>query len=160
MHVNPKHKGCIKKIWSNTLKLKNFQFRLIEHWSNTNWVKQKLDLKNLEIFNWSKITLNGLKFWKTEFFEKLQKIMQKLLKPRNFMNEMHNNEFKCFSKIGVFNPKLQNKVFNHQKHNFCQPLTISCIKHHRKHNLGWPNQIHTQIHVLSLAKNNLWSVCN
>ena len=106
-------------------------------------------------FQLIEITLNGLKFWKTEFFEKLQKIMQKLLKPRNFINEMHKKKFKCFSKIGVFNPKLQNKVFNHQKHNFCQPLTIFCIKHHRKHNLGWPNQIHTQIHVLSLAKNNL-----
>ena len=140
--------------------MKIFQFRLIEHRSNTNQVKQKLDLKNLEIFDWSKITLNRSKFWKTEFFEKLQKIMQKILKPRNFKNEMHENEFKCFSKTRVFNPELQNKVFNHQKHNFCQPWTIFCIKHHRKHNLGWTKQSHTQFHVLNLAKNNLWSVWN
>ena len=57
-------------------------------------------------------------------------------------NYVHENEFKCFSKIGDFNLELQNKIFNHQNHNFCQPLTIFCIKHHRKHNLGWPNQIH------------------
>ena len=43
--------------------------------------------------------------------------MQKTLNPKNFMNEMHENEFKSFSKTFVFNLKLQNKVFNHQKHN-------------------------------------------
>ena len=28
-------------------------------------------------------------------------------------------------------------------------------QNHRIYNLGWSNQIHTQFHVLSLAKNNL-----
>ena len=86
--------------------------------------------------------------------------MQKQLNPSNFMNEMHETKFKCFSKTWVFNLELQNKVFNHQKHNFYQPLNIFCIKHHKKYNLGWPNQIHTQFYVLSLAKDNLCSVCN
>ena len=27
-------------------------------------------------------------------------------------------------------------------------------------NLGWPQQVHTQYNVLSLAKNNFCSVCN
>ena len=82
--------------------------------------------------------------------------MQKLLKPSYFMRMI----LKVFQKHEFFKPELQNKVFNHQKHNFCQPLNIFCIKHHRKHNLGWPNQNHTQFHILSLAKNNLYSVCN
>ena len=38
--------------------MKIFQFRSVEHRSNTNLVKQKLDLKNLEFFDWSKITFN------------------------------------------------------------------------------------------------------
>ena len=37
--------------------------------------------------------------------------MQKLLKPINFMKEMHENKFKSLSKTFVFNPKLQNKNF-------------------------------------------------
>ena len=80
-------------------------------------------IKNQGIFD-KKNTFDRSKFWKFEFFEKLSKIMQKHLNPSNFMNEMHQNEFKSFSKTLVFNPKLQNKVLNHQKHNFCQPLTI------------------------------------
>ena len=67
---------------------------------------------------------------------------------------------KVFQKHLFSTQNFKNKIFNHQKRNFCQPLNIFCIKHHRKHNLGWPNQIHTQFHVLSLAKNNLWSMCN
>ena len=36
-------------------------------------------------------------------------------------------------------------------------LTIEHIlyQNHRIYNLGWPNQIHTQFHVLSLANDNL-----
>ena len=87
--------------------------------------------------------------------------MQKTLKPTYFMNEMHENEFESYKKKQEFSTQnFKTKIFNHQKHNFCQPLTIFCIKHHRKHNLGWPNQIHAQFHVLSLANNNLCSVCN
>ena len=33
--------------------------------------------------------------------------MQKTLKPNNFINEMHENEFKIFSKTFVFNPEFQ-----------------------------------------------------
>ena len=33
-------------------------------------------------------------------------------------------------------------------------------QNHRIYTLRWPNQIHTQFHVLSLAKNDLWNVCN
>ena len=76
---------------------------------------------------------------KLDLLKNSRSFMQKTLNPKNFMNEKHENEFKCFSKTWVFNPELQNKVFNHQKHNFCQPLNIFCIKHHRKYNLGWPN---------------------
>ena len=37
--------------------------------------------------------------------------MQKTLNQKNFMNEMHENEFKCFSKTLEFNLELQNKDF-------------------------------------------------
>ena len=37
--------------------------------------------------------------------------MQKPLNPNNFMNEMHENEFKSFSKTLILNPELQNKIF-------------------------------------------------
>ena len=65
-----------------------------------------------------------LEIW---IFEKLQKIMQKQLNPSDFMNEMHENEFKCFSKTWFFNPKLQNKIFKLLPQNF-QPLNMFCIK--------------------------------
>ena len=82
--------------------------------------------------------------------------MQKTLKPNNFMNEMHENKFKSFSKTFVFNPELQKQDF------FFSLFTLKfstnehiLYQNHRIYNLGWPNQIHTQFHVLSLAKNNL-----
>ena len=56
-----------------------------------------------------------LKFWKIGFFEKQQKFMQKTLNPNNFMNEMHENEFKIFSKTFVFNLELLKQDF----HTFC-----------------------------------------
>ena len=56
------------------------------------------------------------------------------------MNEMHENEFESLKKKHEFSTQnFKTKIFNHQKHTFCQPLNIFCIKHHRKHNLGWPN---------------------
>ena len=157
MHLNPKHKWCMKIILVKYLKTKNFSV-LIDRASVESGRKSWLKIKGFSIGQKThSIDRNSgnLNFWK-----KCRRLCKKQLNPSNFMNEMHENEFKCFSKTWVFNPELQNKVFNHQKHNFCQPLNIFCIKHHRKHNLGWPNQIHTQFHVLSLAKNNLWSVCN
>ena len=75
-----------KKNLFKNLETENFQFRSVKHRSNTNRVKQRAMIKNQEIF------------WNFEFFEKLHKIMQKQLNPSNFMNEMHENEFKCFSK--------------------------------------------------------------
>ena len=53
--------------------------------------------------------------------------MQKTLKPNNFMNEMHENEFKSFSETFVFNPKLQKNIFTLFTPKF-QPMNIFCIK--------------------------------
>ena len=140
--------------------MKFFQFQSVEHWSDANRVRLRLDLKNLEIFNWSKVTLDRSKFWKIEFFEKTIIFFAESIFKRFFMTCNTWAWFHKFSKKWVFNQELQNEVFYHQKHKFCQPLNIFCIKHHKKYNLGWPIQIHTQFHVLSLAKNNLCSVCN
>ena len=47
--------------------------------------------------------------------------MQKTLYPKNFMNQMHENEFKSSSKIFVFNPKLQKQAFHtYYPQNFLQ----------------------------------------
>ena len=93
-------------------------------------------------------------------FEKTRNSFAESIFKRFFMTCNTWAWFHKFSKKWVFNQELQNEVFYHQKHKFCQPLNIFCIKHHKKYNLGWPIQIHTQFHVLSLAKNNLCSVCN
>ena len=67
---------------------------------------------------------------------------------------MHENEFKIFSKTFVFNRELQKQDF----HTFYPQMSIHehiLYQNHRIYNLGWPNQIRAQFHVLSLAKNNL-----
>ena len=140
MHVNPKYKWFMKKkIGKKHRNWKFFQFRSIEHRLNINQVRLRAMIKNQGIFDRSKNTFNRLKFWKFEFLKNRRRLYRKQLNPSNFMNEMYENEFKCFSKTWVFNLELQNKVFNYQKHNFYQPLNIFSIKHHRKHNLGWKN---------------------
>ena len=86
--------------------------------------------------------------------------MQKFLKTQSFMNKIHEYHMKSFSKTLEFNPDLpKNKIFNQFV------LKNSKIKHilhqnQKTFNLGWPQQDHTQYNVLSLAKNNLCSVCN
>ena len=75
---------------------------------------------------------------KLNFFEKLQKIMQYPLNPNNFMNEMHENEFKFFFKTFVFNLELQNKIFKLFTTKF-STLEHILYQNHRIYNLGWPN---------------------
>ena len=48
--------------------------------------------------------------------------MQKTLNPNNFMNEIHENEFKSFSKTFVFNLELQKQVFQSSKTQFLPTL--------------------------------------
>ena len=85
--------------------------------------------------------------------------MQKFLKAHCFMNKMHEYEMKSFSKTLEFDPDLPKQDFQ----SIC--LQSSNIKHilyqnQGIFNLGWPQQVHTQYNVLSLAKNNFCSVCN
>ena len=80
--------------------------------------------------------------------------MQKTLKPIDFMNEMHENEFKIFFKSICFTQNFKNKIMTL----FAPKISINehiLCQNHRTYNLEWPNQIHTQFHVLSLVKNNL-----
>ena len=61
----------------------------------------------------------------------------------------HMNSIQIFQKQ-VFQPiRPQNSNFKHILH-----------QNQGTYNLGWPKQIHTQYHVLSLVKSNLCSVCN
>ena len=56
------------------------------------------------------------------------------------------------------------KVFQKQSfHTFCPQNTNNkhiLYQNQGTYNLGRPNQLYTQFHVLSLAKNNLCGVCN
>ena len=124
-------------------KLRNWKFFSFD-WSSIDrtpiesGIEQWLKIKGFSI-DQKTHSIDRSKFWKFEFLKNRRRLYRKQLNPSNFMNEMHENEFKCFSKTWVFNLELQNKVFNYQKHNFYQPLNIFSIKHHRKHNLGWTN---------------------
>ena len=53
----------------------------------------------------------------------------------------------------------KNKIF---KQFFLKAQTLKNILHQNQgtFNLGSPQQVHTQYNVLSLAKTNLYSVCN
>ena len=84
--------------------------------------------------------------------------MQKPLKPLYFMNEMHEYEFKSFSKTIEFNLDLPKTRFSHFLSPKLKQKNIFCIK--IKEHIILDDQLHTQFHVLSLAKNNLSSVCN
>ena len=97
---------------------------------------------------------------KSNFLKKQSNLMQKLLKTQYLMNEMHEYEIKSFSKKTWIQPRSsKNKIFN-------QFVLKSQILQHILHqnqgtcNLGWPQQDHTQYNVPSLAKSNLYSVCN
>ena len=79
--------------------------------------------------------------------------MQKTLKPIDFMNEMHEYESKSFQKHLFPTQNFKNKIFTFRPQILINEYIL--YQNHRTYNLGWPNQIHTQFHVLSLAKNNL-----
>ena len=59
-----------------------------------------------------------------------------------------------FFKNMSFQPKTSKQDFQTLTPKF-STLEHILYQNHRIHNLGWPNQIHTQFHVLSLTKNNL-----
>ena len=80
-------------------------------WSNTNWAPIETDKDSQQIFyrnfNRSKNRFNRSKFWKNQFFEKHNIIMQKLLKALNFMEKKKKSmsmRWNAFSKTLVLNP--------------------------------------------------------
>ena len=75
------------------------------------------------------------------------------------MNEMHAYEFKSFLKIHEFNPYLPKTFFLIDLSLKTQTVNTFCIIIKEILILDGHNKI-TQYHVLSLAKNNLCSVCN
>ena len=86
--------------------------------------------------------------------------MQKLLKTHYFMNKMYEYEMKFFSKTLEFNPDLPKTIFSINLSSKTQTLKHILHQNQGTFNLGWLQQVHTQYHVLSLAKNNLCSVSN
>ena len=101
--------------------MKIFQFRSIEHRSNTNRAtieyqssqadsNQKLLSQFRSIERLIRLIENLEK--KNQFFEKQSILIQKLLKVQCFMNKMHKYEIKNFSKTLEFNPDLPKTRFS------------------------------------------------
>ena len=101
--------------------MKIFQFRSIEHRSNTNRAtieyqssqadsNQKLLSQFRSIERLIRLIENLEK--KNQFFEKKSILIQKLLKVQCFMNKMHKYEIKIFSKTLEFNPDLPKTRFS------------------------------------------------
>ena len=132
VHVNPKHKWCMKKIfWSKTLKLKIFQLRSIKNWSNINRVRQTQTKNFNRNFDWSKKKFDRSKkkfdrskVWKNQIFEKHSILMQKLLKTHCFIIK------KCMSmKRKVFQKHLNStQIFQNQDFQSICPENTN-IKH-------------------------------
>ena len=113
MHVNPKHNWCMKRQIGQTFKnWKFFSFdwlsidRIPIESGKKSWLKIKGILINRKThsIDWNS---GNLIF----FLKNCRRLCRKQLNPSNFMNEMHENEFKSFSKTWVFNWELQNKDF-------------------------------------------------
>ena len=81
MHVNPKHKWCMKKNFGQ--KHKNWKFFSCDQSriDRTSIESGRLKPKNFNRnFDWSKNKFDRSKFWKNQIFEKHSILMQKLLK--------------------------------------------------------------------------------
>ena len=111
MHVNPKHKWCVKKIFGQ--KLKNWKFFNFDQSSiNRALIKSgRIKPKILSQFRSVKNQRRSIKNLEKWIFEKQSKLMQKLLKAHCIMNKMHEYELKSFSKTLEFNPDLPKQVF-------------------------------------------------
>ena len=123
MHVNPKHKWCMKKKFGQ--KHRNWKFfncnrsridqTSIENRSNINRVKQTQTKNFNRNFDWSKNRFDWSKFWKNQIFEKHNILMQKLLKAHYFfffIKKRHKYEMKSFWKTLEFNLDLPKSRFS------------------------------------------------
>ena len=111
-------------------------------------------------------------FRSVEKHTQLIEILEKLnfWKTAKFLYIKHSNQLISWMKCMSMNLKVFQKHLlstqNFQKQDYdtiCPQISINehiLYQNQRTYNLGWPNQLHTQFHVLSLAKNNLWNVCN
>ena len=126
--------------------LRNWKFSSFD-WSNINWIPIESGRKS-----WLKI--KGFSIgWETHSIDRSSGNLNFLKNCRSLCRK-HSTQIilwmkcmrmslKVFQKHLFSTQNFKRKIFMHQKHNFCQPLNIFCIKHHRKHNLRWPNQINT-----------------
>ena len=83
------------------------------------------------------------KIWKKQILEKQSILMQKLLKAYCFMNKMHENEMKSFSKTLEFNTDLPTTRFSLNLSSKTQTLKHILHQNQGTCNLGWPQQDHT-----------------
>ena len=120
-----------KKSW---LKIKGFSIGWKSHSINRN-SGNLIFLKNCRRLcrNYSNQVISWMK---------CMRISLKFFKNMSYSNQSFKTRFSI-----LFTPKFST-------------LEHILYQNHRIYNLRWPNQIHIQFHVLSLAKNNLWSVCN
>ena len=140
IQVNPKHKWCMQKKIGQ--KLRNWKFFSFD-WSSIEWIpielgrEQWLKIKGFLIGR--KTHSIGGNSRNLNFLKNCRRLCRNhSIQIISWMKCMRMS-FKVFQKHQFSTQKLQNKVSNHQKHKFCQPLNIFCIKHHRKHNLERSN---------------------
>ena len=99
MHVNPKHKWCMKKIFGQ--KHRNWKFFSCNR-SRIDWTSIESGRLKPKIFNrnfdWLKNWFDRSKVWKNQIFEKHSILMQELLKARCLIKKCMSMRRKVFQK--------------------------------------------------------------
>ena len=109
MHVNPKHKWCMKKKIGQIIKNWNFSISI----DRTSIDSSRLKPKILIAISIDRKTGSiDQKSGKIKYLKKLSILMQKLLKSHCFIKKMHEYETKSFSKTLEFNPNLPKSRFS------------------------------------------------
>ena len=100
IHVNPKHKWCMKKnkILVKNLETENFLVSIDQASIKYQSSQAEASFQNLENFNWLKNRFGRSRLWKTEFFEKPEIFLQKKFSKNFSWHVMHENDSKNFSK--------------------------------------------------------------
>ena len=113
MHVNSKHKWCMKKKFGQ--KHRNWKFFSCNR-SRIDWTSiesSRLKPKILIAISIDRKTGSiDRKFGKIKYLKKLSILMQKLLKAHCFIKKMHEYETKSFLKTLEFNPDLPKSRFS------------------------------------------------
>ena len=129
MHVNPKHKWCMKKNnLVKNLEIENLSVSIGRALINCQSSHVDSNQNFYRIFDRSSNRFDQSKIWKTWIFEKQIILMRKLLKAHCFMNKMHEYDMKSFSKTLGFNPNLEYWSLHNSDLDHQHPIATSSRK--------------------------------